>query len=67
MPQSNRKPHLLSISFDTDYDKPAVLREYAGRYMHPTVFSRWEFATGSPEELKQVIADSDTDSEHPWL
>jgi protein SCO1 len=54
MPQSNRKLHLLSISFDTDYDKPAVLREYAGRYIHPAVFDRWEFATGSPEEVKQI-------------
>jgi protein SCO1 len=54
MPQSNRKLHLLTISFDTDRDTPAVLREYAGRYMRPAVFDRWEFATGSPEEIKKI-------------
>jgi protein SCO1 len=54
MPQSSLKLHLLSISFDTDYDTPAVLREYAGRYMRPAVFDRWEFATGSTEEIKQI-------------
>jgi protein SCO1 len=54
MPQSDRKPHLLSISFDVDYDTPAVLRDYARRYMHPAVFDRWEFATGSLEEIKQI-------------
>jgi protein SCO1 len=54
MSQSDRKPHLLSISFDVDHDTPAVLREYAGRYMHPAVFDQWEFATGSPEEIKQI-------------
>jgi protein SCO1 len=54
MPASDQKPHLLSISFDTDYDTPAVLREYAGRYMHPAVFAQWEFATGSPQEIKEI-------------
>jgi len=52
--QAGRKPHLLSISFDTDFDTPAVLRDYAGRYMNPAVFSEWEFATGSPDEIKRI-------------
>jgi protein SCO1/2 len=47
-------PHLLTVSFDTDHDTPAVLREYAGRYMHPVNFGTWEFATGSPEEIKKI-------------
>jgi protein SCO1 len=54
MPQPGRKPHLLTISFDADYDTPAVLRAYAGRYMHPAVFNQWEFATGSPDEIKEI-------------
>ena len=48
------KPHLLTVSFDTEYDTPAVLREYASRYMAPTDFGAWEFATGSSEEIKKI-------------
>ena len=51
---SGQKPHLLTISFDTDYDTPAVLREYGRRYMNPPDFGVWEFATGSPEEIKKI-------------
>jgi protein SCO1/2 len=51
---SDRKPHLLTVSFDTDYDTPAVLRDYAARYMNPVAFDKWEFATGSPEEIKKI-------------
>jgi len=53
-PKSDRNPHLLTISFDTEHDTPAVLREYAGRYMHPVRFDTWEFATGSPEQIKEI-------------
>ena len=56
MPESRVKPHLLTISFDTDYDKPPILRDYAGRYMNPVNFSEWEFATGSPEEIKEITS-----------
>ncbi len=52
--RSSHSPHLLTVSFDTDYDTPAVLREYAGRYMHPVNFGTWEFATGSPDEIKKI-------------
>jgi protein SCO1/2 len=51
---SSRRPHLLTISFDTDFDTPAVLREYAQRYMHPPAFDQWEFATGSQDEIKKI-------------
>ena len=30
LPQSDRMPHLLTVSFDADHDTPSVLREYAG-------------------------------------
>jgi protein SCO1 len=53
-PDSDRKPHLLTVSFDTDHDTPSVLREYAGRYMRPERFQDWEFATGSPDEIKKI-------------
>jgi protein SCO1/2 len=52
--QSGRKPLLLTISFDTDHDTPAVLKEYARRYMNPPEFGEWEFATGSRDEIKKV-------------
>ena len=53
-PSSSRKTHLLTISFDTENDTPPVLREYAARYMHPAAFGEWEFATGSPDEIKNI-------------
>jgi protein SCO1 len=51
---SERKPRLLTISFDTEFDTPAVLKRYAGRYMNPSNFPEWEFATGSPDEIKRI-------------
>jgi protein SCO1/2 len=51
------KTHLLSISFDAEYDTPKVLRSYGaahtGRYSDET-FQHWEFATGTPDEVKGV-------------
>jgi len=55
--QSRQMPvrvHLMTISFDTEHDTPAVLREYAARYMNPPRFSEWEFATGTPDEIKSI-------------
>jgi protein SCO1 len=52
--KAGQKPHLLTVSFDTEYDTPAVLREYARRYMNPPDFGAWEFATGSPQEIKNI-------------
>jgi protein SCO1/2 len=51
------KTHLLSISIDPAYDKPAVLRSYGaahtGRYDNET-FAHWEFATGSGDQVKEI-------------
>lgn len=44
--------HLLSVSFDADYDAPEVLRAYAGRYTDDT--ASWSFASGSPEQIRQL-------------
>ncbi len=54
LPQSDKTPYLLTISFDTDFDTPSVLREYAARYMRPVRFDQWAFATGSPEEIREI-------------
>jgi protein SCO1 len=40
--------HLLSISFDSQYDTPSVLRNYAKAFVTdrgPRTFAHWEFAT----------------------
>ena len=51
------KTHLLSISFDPEYDTPKVLRSYGaaytGRYTDET-FTHWEFASGSTDEVKGI-------------
>jgi protein SCO1/2 len=54
LPATVIKPHLLTISFDTDFDTPAVLRSYAGRYMNPVNSQDWEFAAGSSDEIKKI-------------
>lgn len=49
--------HLLSISFDPDYDTPKVLRSYGaaftGRYADEK-FEHWEFATGANDAVKGI-------------
>lgn len=44
--------HLLSISFDPEYDTPEVLREYAARYTSD--LSNWTFATGDGDEIREL-------------
>ena len=56
-PDIYAKTHLLTISFDPDYDTPKVLRSYGashtGRYSDET-FQHWEFATGTKDEVKGI-------------
>jgi protein SCO1/2 len=49
---------LLSISIDPENDKPAVLRSYGERYVGRVdpKFKHWQFATGSPEQVKNSAA-----------
>jgi protein SCO1/2 len=44
-PAAYAKTHLLSISFDSDYDTPEVLRNYSRAFMAKPAFDHWEFAT----------------------
>ena len=53
-PALAEKTHLLSISVDPDYDKPAVLREYGRASAGLDTFGRWEFASGGTDEVKKV-------------
>lgn len=51
------KVSLLSVSVDPEFDKPKVLREYGLKYINstkPDAFARWDFATGSNDEVKKV-------------
>jgi protein SCO1 len=46
--------HLLSISFDPDYDTPNVLRSYGGAYTGQYTnekFTHWDFAAPSAKDL----------------
>jgi len=56
-PDLYQKTHLLSISFDPDYDTPQVLRSYGashtGRYSDER-FEHWEFATGNKDQVKGI-------------
>ncbi len=56
-PDIYAKTHLLTISFDPDYDTPKVLRSYGashtGRYSDEN-FQHWEFATGTKDEVKGI-------------
>ena len=47
--------HLLSVSIDPQYDKPAVLRAYALDVAgNPPPFDHWELASGTPEQVRKV-------------
>ena len=54
-PEVYERTHLLSVSFDSDYDTPQVLRSYGaastGKYSDEK-FLHWEFASGSADEVK---------------
>jgi protein SCO1/2 len=56
-PELLDKTHLLSVSFDPEYDTPAVLRSYGaahtGRYSAET-FQHWEFASGTKDQVKGI-------------
>lgn len=56
-PDVYAKSHLLTISFDPEYDTPKVMRSYGashtGRYADEK-FEHWEFATGSADEVKRI-------------
>ena len=49
--------HFLSVSFDTDFDNPRVLKAYGEQYQYdPT---HWSFLTGPPERIGQLARMSD--------
>lgn len=57
-PALYEKTHLLSVSFDPEYDTPAVLRSYGGAYTGKytrETFSHWDFAAPPEDELSKML------------
>jgi protein SCO1/2 len=57
-PKLYARTHLLSISFDPEYDTPKVLRSYGGAYTGlytKETFRHWEFVAPPESELKKVL------------
>ena len=54
-----KSTHLISISLDPEYDKPAVLREYGLKYIghDPAGFQHWDFVSTTPADLQKLVAD----------
>jgi len=51
------KTHLLSVSFDPEYDTPAVLKSYGGAYTGQYTkekFTHWDFAAPPVKELEAM-------------
>lgn len=53
-PAVYRQTHLMSISFDTAYDTPATLREFAKNFVAPQSAGHWEFAVPPAAELDKM-------------
>ena len=56
-PELYQKTHLLSISFDPNFDTPAVLRSYGAAYTgkySDEKFDHWEFASGTMDQVKGI-------------
>jgi protein SCO1/2 len=54
LPESPSNWHLLTISFDPDFDTPAVLKAYAQNYEAKP--ERWTFATGATADIADLGA-----------
>ncbi len=51
-PQAPKNWHLLSLSFDPEFDTPSTLLEYGRRYKAD--FATWSFATGAIIEIDDI-------------
>jgi protein SCO1/2 len=48
-----KRAHLLSVTLDPEYDKPAVLKAYGTTYAGGK-FDNWDFATGEAAEVRRL-------------
>jgi len=49
--------HFLSVTFDPEFDSPAVLRAYGERYQYDS--NHWNFLTGPREQINALASGSD--------
>ena len=49
--------HFLSVTFDPEFDTPAVLRAYGERYQYDP--KHWSFLTGPREQISELASGSD--------
>jgi protein SCO1/2 len=57
-PELYRRTHLLTLSFDPEFDTPETLKAYAVQMVQATdeTFAHWEFATGDPESVRELAS-----------
>jgi protein SCO1/2 len=57
MPGGPTNWHFLSVTFDAEFDTPAVLRAYGERYQYDP--KHWSFLTGPREQISELASGSD--------
>lgn len=57
LPHAPTNWHFLSVSFDTEFDTPAVLRAYGARYHYDP--KHWSFLTGPADKIRELASLSD--------
>ena len=55
-PDDYARTHLVTVSFDPQYDTPEVLRKYGMAYLRDDAagFSHWDFVSAPPEKLRDL-------------
>jgi protein SCO1/2 len=61
MAQAPTNWHLLSVSFDPQFDSPAILKAYAESYHYDP--KHWSFLTGPTDKIRELAAGSDVSYE----
>ena len=57
MAQAPTNWHFLSITFDPEFDRPAVLKAYAETYQYDP--KHWTFITGPADKIRELAGGSD--------
>ena len=57
MAQAPTNWHFLSVTFDPEFDRPAVLKTYAESYQYDP--KHWTFLTGPADKIRELAAGSD--------
>jgi protein SCO1/2 len=53
-PELRQRAHLLSVSFDPEYDTPLVLRTWGRRFLRDDGFDHFELARGEPAQIERL-------------